>query len=217
MVKRILSLVVLVSLLPFLTGATIVIRGPRTAAASITYIYNLDYEATGTPSGWVTGSGIDYDYSADPLEGSESLRITGPSVNTYAVVNNTELWGKMKLRIGSTAANSKVLTLIDSGFNEHFRIYVLNGGALYVDSAGGSAAQTTDTLSANTEYFVWWHFNGATVMSVEFSTTDSRVGSGNKYASTTGVGDTMAYVFLYSEASTTTDFDNVQIAAQDIP
>ena len=212
MTKRLLVLFVLFCAL-IGAGNRVVNRG---SAPPPSYIFNLDFEGTGTPSGWSSGAGINYDYSADPLEGSDSLRITGPSTYAYASVSNTELWGKMKVRVGALGANNVIMTLINSGFTTRMQIAVLAGGALYV-TGGGASAQTTDTMSGNTEYFVWWHFDGADVISVEFSTTDSRVGSGNKFASTTGTNDTITTIFLYCDASTTVDFDNVLIDDADIP
>ena len=185
------------------------------------FLIDEDFEGTGTPSGWgTTGSGTaNFDSTTSPLEGAQSLRLTGTTniISTTLTIQEPELWWKFRYKPASLPSVTLRIPLIyDSAFNEIAKIILHTTGQLIVDG-GGIFELTTDSLSAGTEYWITGHYkkgSGANaVLECGFSTTDTRPSSGSKYAgATNGTQTANTDLVLLGSGNIVADFDVVQIA-----
>lgn len=162
------------------------------SSAGITYLLNEDFEGSGTPSGWSVGGSTDPDYTGIVLAGSQSLRY-GNSASDYANYTSfpseyAELWGKFMFRRPSSmpASFARLIEFVDISFNSLFKIILGSGGELVMDS-GSIYDATTDTMSADTTYYIWWHYKKGTgsnaAAELWFDTANTRpTTGGNKYA-----------------------------------
>lgn len=189
-------------------------RGRGTAGGGgPTLLIDEGFEGTGTPTGWFSSGASDWDYATSPLAGAQSLRVTaaGSSVaflTDGGVLNHTEAWGKLLLRIDALPSSfSRLFVIRDSGFSEIFILTINSTGTLTVQDTGGTVFQTTtDAMSVSTLYRVYWHYRKGTganaVCEGGFATTDARPVAGNKYAGgSNGVPTTNATNFYFAPAN----------------
>lgn len=161
---------------------------------------NETYEGTGTAvAGWLYGdntagvvTNVDYATAPAPLSGSQSYLIRNPSFQTgYSYINMpnaTEVWFRFIFTITNTIVNNMRMVIIaDSGFTEQASVQVQSSGLRIV--VGTANATTVSTLTAGTKYYCWGHYKKGTganaVGDIEFSTSKTRLGSGNGFAQTT--------------------------------
>jgi hypothetical protein len=89
--------------------------------ATTSYVYEEDFEGSGTPSGFtntIVGSGtIDYDYTTDPGSGSESLEVVTSGGDSFAEVDFGAIYDNFELifqnKVASGASNRKWIALSD--------------------------------------------------------------------------------------------------------
>lgn len=226
--SRLLCLVVLVALLPFLTGATIVIRGPvATVAAGITYLVEENFEGTGVPSNWYDGGGLpDTSTSGLSLEASECVSLV--SGNKYliaaypTVFNEAEIWVRYRVR-WTEDTSGYVARIYDGSLNQLGYLYRLTGGSLYIAN-GSTQTNTVATTSINTTYWVWIRYKKGTGSTGEaevwFSTTSTKPGAGD-YNAAVSTGNATANAgsvsFENDNGAIEGYFDEVRIAAVSIP
>jgi hypothetical protein len=156
------------------------------------FIINEDFEGTGTPSGWFRGGAADFDYTASPLAGSQSLRnATGSDYAVYlsgGVLNEAEVWGKLLFKPEALPSTfSQIFAVNDGSFNTVFQMVMNSSGTMTVaDNGAGVFQATSDAMSAGTLYRLYWHYKKGTgsngIAEGGFATTDVRPTSGNKYA-----------------------------------
>jgi hypothetical protein len=189
------------------------------------FIINEDFEGTGTPSGWFRGGAADFDYTASPLAGSQSLRnATGSDYAVYlsgGALNEAEIWGKLLFKPEALPSTfSQCFLLNDGSFNTIFQMVLNASGTLTVADNGAGVFQiTTDAMSAGTLYRLYFHYKKGTgsngIAEGGFATTDVRPTSGTKYAGgTTGTPTANAQEVGCTQASNSATwvFDNLQIA-----
>ncbi|MEL0119442.1 MAG: hypothetical protein VXB01_10935 [Opitutae bacterium] len=86
-----------------------------------TYVYEEDFEGSGTPSGFtntIVGSGtIDYDYTTDPGSGSESLEVVTSGGDSFAELDFGAIYDNFELifqnKIASGGSNRTWIVLSD--------------------------------------------------------------------------------------------------------
>jgi hypothetical protein len=182
------------------------LTGTGTDGVAPTYLVNEDWEGTGVPSGWSNSPSSNYDLSTAGMDmvGSQCLstpaKTNGATVGPYYTISAAgELWGYFKLRITDYTLNSgtyrKMFWLSNGGTSVFSVSLYNNAGTLYLrGAAGNQAAIPADAVTTGTTYNVWVHYKKGTGAdaegSIEFATTDTKVGSGNKFASFTGGNST---------------------------
>ena len=190
-----------------------------------TYIINEDFEGSGTPGNWYRGGSANFDYSAVPLAGLQSLRCDS-SKGDYALyqpggaLNNSEIWFNLLFKVeGPLPPSFKPLVWFD-GYN----VYLLPDGTLQVSDNGKHILTTTvDGLSAGTVYNIWGHYRKGTgsnaVCEVSFDIVGHpRPNSGNKWAGGTtgdGTANATSLILWYPSGSGVGVFDNVQVSNTD--
>lgn len=191
------------------------------AGGGVTYLIDEDFEGTGTPSGWFLGGSADYDYSATPLSGAQSLR--APASTDYGFSPSltpdlTTVWGKVEFKAETLPASfSEVITVIDTGFNDNCEIYVNSSGTVTI-STGSIFETTVSAMSAGTKYYIWFQFTRNGAADVWFNSSDTRPSSvGNNHAGAgagaSNVGDIDSFRLGNASGSQPVVFDNFKIAA----
>lgn len=164
------------------------------------YLLVENFEADGYV-GWteeIGANGIvdEDDTTATVLRGAQQLKVYGgdSAIHSYAVsphfTDTSPIYGHVLVKFPTLPTQQ--VAIISNQINIDVRdqgiIYLNPGGTLYMEQGTGNAT-TTDALSINTKYHIWWRWttdsggdNG--VFWVEFTeaTTYSPVGSGTKYA-----------------------------------
>lgn len=196
------------------------------------YLIEQNFEGTGydNSESWVeAGTGtIDEDSTTSPLLDSQSLRTSATTQTARATTPDfaaqDDMWVYFQFRVnGSLPAGAiTVLTIRNNADGECLRVRLLASGALSVRAGGGTDSPTTDTLSSDTVYHVRAHYikgSGANAVGqVEFSTTSTFLGSGNKWKeSTNGTATTDAVKFGLGQflSSGTFNFDFDRVLADD--
>lgn len=204
------------------TAHAAVLARKNAGGGGFVYLINQDFEGPGTPAGWsTTGSGsADFDSTASPLQGAQSLRLDGDpdSIAAIVTVSEAEIFWKFQYRTGTLPATPTDIPLIyDVSFNEIAKISFHSTGQLIAEG-GGIFEITTDAMSAGTKYWIWGHYKKGTganaVLECGFSAADDgRPTSGTKYAgNTNGTQTADAELFLLFSEVNAVDFDVVQIA-----
>lgn len=216
------------ALLPFLTGATIVIRGPVvTAAAGITYLIEENFEGSGVPSNWYDGGGLpDTSTSGLSMEGSECVsNVSGAKVLIAAYptpFSEAEIWIRFRVRFTEDTAGY-FCRVYDGSLNQRGYIYRHTDGTIFV----GNGSNQTNTVAAtviDTTYWVWFRYKKGTGANGEaevwFSTTSTKPGAGNYNAAVSGGESTQnagSVSFENNGGAIENYFDEVRIAASSIP
>ena len=108
------------------------------APPTSSYVYEEDFEGSGTPSGFtntIVGSGtIDYDYTTDPGSGSESLEVVTSGGDSFAEVDFGAIYDNFELifqnKVASGTSNRTWIALSDdSNYSspEHIVIGFVSG------------------------------------------------------------------------------------------
>lgn len=116
------------------------------------------FEGVGTPSGWVTGGTVTFDYSASPLQGAESMQFTSAFASAYKDIG-----------AGKTAIYGFFLCDTSGTNNDGLQIQDSSGALLAkiefrsdrVNIAHGSATATTMGASLSPSA-VWWDYTKST-------------------------------------------------------
>lgn len=196
------------------------------------YLINEDFEGTGTPIGWFRGGSANFDYSASPLAGSQSLLLDSATadyavITNGGVINHAELWFKVLFRCNSISSDQHLFNLQDAGFNDLYSIILKSSDKTLIveDTGAGVFANTVDALTVGTIYNIWGHYkkgsgaNGTCEASFDVA-GNPRPNSGNKFAGgNTSVETANATAFRIVSGALGTGqcvYDNVQIASTDI-
>jgi hypothetical protein len=179
----------------------VVLRGvfaPTVAAPSLDIDENC--EGTGAPAGWTLLSGAaNWDYSASPITGAESVQLGSSGGSTYYAVADSDYREVIfAFRTGSILSGTRRLVVLATSEAAEVCSARVNGtGNLIVFANGVESTPTTDAISGGTPYYIRLIFQDSGTCSVEFSSSLSFAGSGTKYASTPGgTTTTLARVHL---------------------
>lgn len=132
------------------------------SSSSASYLFNLGFEETGTPSGFSTLYGTpDYDYTTAPLIGSQSLYL-GSGVINYLALGSAydEVWVFFHLKADmTTAISGGGIAFTDSSGNDQGVVALRSGGAplrmLHGESGWIYAPDAADITS---ESVFWIHY-----------------------------------------------------------
>jgi len=184
-------------------GAVTIIDNPRArvavAGGGATYLIKQDFEGTGydNSESWTETTNPDEDYATAPapLVGSQSIYFngTGQRATSPTFTGQLEVWAYFQIRIVNLGTTGGTLfTLLPLGI----AVDLNNSAGSGSPRIGGSvnSARTTDAMTTGTTYHVLIHYiadqdGGAASAfgSVEFNTSATFTGSGNKFTSfTTG-------------------------------
>lgn len=186
-------------------------------------LINETFEGVGTPAGWTTVSGTpNYDNTVSPLAGAEDFKIAASVLVdvTKSFTASNEIWAEIKFTRSSTT-NIDEFIYFDAG--AQYIVIALNGATpgLILQQAGVNVgSRTTDNFPAATPVWLFVHLLNGTganaVYEVEFSTTSTRTGSGNKFTSySSGTVTNQWDVFEPYHAaadSATFQFDDVKVS-----
>lgn len=228
MKRLILFLAVAVSCM----GQGLTLRSPlrdiAVAPAASALLIDENFEGAGTPSPWTVGAGSpNFDNTASPLSGSQDLMMTDGTFD-YAkatFTGSTEVWCQFEFKLSSAPLGvTQLFFLLDVGLTKYVNLVIDGNSQLIIsDSTSGTLGITTDALSAATKYWVFYHAAKGTgangVADIEFSTTSTRTGSGNKFASCSNhnLDANMAALYVYLDGAgwtggSTFQVDNMKVS-----
>lgn len=193
MKRLILFLAVAVSCM----GQGLTLRSPlrdiAVAPAASALLIDENFEGTGAPSGWSSTAGTpDWDNTSAPIAGAQDLKMGDAATcdARTAFTDSSEVWVRFELFVELPASQYLFAYIFDSpGFVDYTALDIDPTGGLYVRDSGGVTGPTVDKISSSTKYWVFWHVLKGTganaAYDVEFSTSATRTGSGNKYVAKT--------------------------------
>jgi len=218
-------LAILLSAQVVFSHRTIVAPTPTVAGGGgPTYLLEENFEGPGYEQSWTESGTVDDQYQAVQLAGDYSCQVQASSYTKHDLGSGySELWIYFMLQMedlpGAAAYIARTRNSTDTATECH--IQMDSSGRLYVAHPNTSPV-TTDSMSTGVPYHVWIHIKNGTgdaVASVEFATSDTRVGSGNKYTQTPA-GQTQTdphQVFrLEVSASQQAVYDKVRVDDEDI-
>jgi hypothetical protein len=180
------------------SGAARGIRSVYVFPVSVSYLIQQDFEGAGYDNGetWndLGTTIVDPDDATHPAVGSQELELTKNSGTTPSVVSPTfaatavfDFFFSLYI---SDVATQNPLVVFRSTALEPATIYMRTTGrlAIYDDGSGLFSVSPADSLSANTQYFVWAHLDFTSGdATLAFSTTQVKPTSGTKFASGSAV------------------------------
>lgn len=192
-------------------------------APPISYLFNEDFEGTGTPSGW-SGTG-DFDSTVSPLQGLQSLRCTSGQFGIPPTLAIAEVYLKMTIRFSALPASSaNFIIFYDSGFSVVLSATLQSTGVLNLGS--GSISETTvATIAAGTAYDLEVHYKKGSGANGQASLAFVAAGGAIPTSGTAFIGATNGSATANVEIAQllgaggipNTDFDVVQGATVFIP
>jgi len=165
-------------------------------SSGVSYFFEERFEGTGYQNSWTeSGTGTkDEDYTTSPLEGSQSLLLSGtaqtPQTTVVLSSDQSELWCFFRLRV-DTAPN--VTRQIVQYRNSSAALVgavnlVVTTNALQARNGAQAGVATVDGLTVGTDYNVWFYWKKGTgadgIARVGFSTSGTEVTSGNAFTQT---------------------------------
>lgn len=196
------------------------------AAASAESLLVYETFESGVNPGWTTG-GVgtkNFNNTSNVLAGSVSLAIAGNG-NAYTnFTASSEVWVvyRVKFALFNAGGNTFPQQLMDSGGASlaFLRVFESGGGYSIRLTHGSVFATTVDTaIPMNSDGYIWLYYAKGTgadgVASCEFTTTNVRTGTGNRYVEvTTGTAtaDASRFYTATPDANYSFIFDNVQIS-----
>lgn len=210
------------ALAPTTQGAVVVINSYRFAAGGggpTADLFSLDFEETGTPAGvTILGGTPNFDNTTTPLAGAEDLAC---AVSTLSDWNKTftasdEVW--ISFEYQRDDANPDTILYVEAGAQYiGFRIGP-SGGFLFSQSGTNTGTETVTTCPTATHIYCRLHVKKGTganaIYDLEFNTSNSFTGSGNKFTSYSAGNVTNQFVDIehYHSAANTavTRTDNLK-------
>lgn len=188
--------------------------------AQSTYLVEQDCEGTGTPPGWVNGTGSwEYSTAPAPLAGSESF---GGSATTQAYktfANTSDCWVYCRYNLSSLTPQDYMISL-SNATTYVARIRYVSGGVLRALDAGGViGASAGGTLVVNTTYHVWMHYiagTGSDSQTIVYRSTDGIRGTAVASISTGKATLPANRVTLQITTGATAIFDTIRVSASEI-
>lgn len=173
-------------------------------------------------AGWSGIGSPDPNYTTTPPEGSESLHCTtDPSgaVYTLSASQNT-MTVYFQGRSDTIPGSEQVFFILqDTAASVNVVIIQLqSSGGLKVQEGSVKSASTVDGISAGVNYYFKLTWDKASAgATLEFSTTTTFTGSGNKFTSITGDDSThqVKIVAPYKTGTQSTVYDNIKVYATD--
>lgn len=200
--RRLLRILACLTLLPFLTGATVVINPYGFAVAGSSYLLDVDFESGGGGfTGNVTG---DFDLAAtSPTMQGTKCASSFSFTDSYAFATFTaggSRYAYFQYRLNAMPGGlGKIAALRDSGGTELLTLSVQSNGVLVMNSYDTTCA---GPLVINTIYHVWIEYVKGTGSNASYKITLSTDGtkptSGAFYMTfTSGTGTADAAQFLF--------------------
>lgn len=185
--------------------------------SGVVYTINENFEGTGTAAGWTDTNTPDWDYTTSPapLAGAQSWFSTaGTAQSIITIPDSNSYTAVIMYRAADTfpSAECTIFGFRTSALSAICLARIATGSGNLGIYANGStaAALTADAMSPDTTYYIQLKWVDSGTCSVEFSTTNSFVGSGSKYTSKTG-GTTTDCTRFIIQASTNGGLDDVII------
>lgn len=164
----------------------------NSTAGGGSYLVEEDCEGTGTPSGWTDTGSPNWDYTTTVLQGSQSVLFNGTS-SYVTFTGQTTCYGYFLWRTTSIPGSTNTIGgFRDSSGNPLALARINSSGNLAMYANSSDSSFTTDAVSANTTYHIWYSFTSGGTCTVAFSTDGVRPTSGNKFTSKTGGSGTAA-------------------------
>jgi hypothetical protein len=166
------------------------------------------FEETGAPSGWGSSGTVDWDKTESPLVGSQSLwinTVSSTATNGSAYADASVAYAKVRISMTNLPSNTTTLLSIKNSSDTTLAgLRVASSGAISLFANGTASANSTGTISVNTEYDLWLAFvSGGTCYAAFAPAGDARPTSGNNYRSKTGeAGEAVTYFLGSSGAGT---------------
>lgn len=177
-------------------------------------------EGSGRPSGWTefyydeTSGSANWDYTAAPLSGSKSLRLTtdGERSEYYNFSAQSTLYAFFTVMIGSvgSALHTTFFSLYDSGPATLLSLLRNgeDGGAMYLWNPTDGGINSSYVLNASTKYFIWVEYNAAGAVKVWINTSSTKPAS-PVINYTTGQSNAVSYLEVYCGYDADILFDDI--------
>lgn len=189
-----------------------------------TFLVDENCEGTGTPANWTDTGAVNWDYTANIINGAHSLQIPVSTGTEYAsYTGQANVYAKMRLRIITVDSSGSFHVVLgiygggnllaaammaqDSGTNSLFRLFTNN------NNSGSSAVD----IPASANWYVWVDFLGSGTCVAAASASNSKPtsdGSGVCFVTATGSNATATNLKIGSP-STSGEFvvDDIQVSA----
>jgi hypothetical protein len=226
----ILLLLTLTATAQYLPQSSVAVARIPAVVSGQTFLINQGFEGAGYDNSetWTevnAGGTVDEDYATLPLEGVQCVLLVGTAATVSTAsptfADQTTAWLRFGFKKSKNPDSDWIVGILRNGTTSLSYIRVLSTGALRIDH-GTANASTTDVLSNATWYYVLVKYVAGTgangQASIEFSTTASWTGSGNKYASLTTGSSTLALnnVQIRNEDNGSLYFDGLKVSATQI-
>jgi len=168
--KKILFLFFAFSIFASQSWAVIYIQSSSSTSECDGKIVCQNFEGVGYDNGetWIETSYTDEDFTDTILRGAESMASGNQSGtgggSVYTVVSGSEMWGHFLYRQDTNvAAGDYFFSIRESdGSTNVFRIYQNSNGTLAMRLGSSFVSYTTDAVSADMTYHIWWHYKEGT-------------------------------------------------------
>jgi len=150
------------------------------------------FEGAGTPAGWTASGTPDFDNTSSPIGGAQDLLFSaGSDRRAYTSFSESgEVWIRLRLKMSAAPSSTPGIVFIQDAVSAsaYVSLQVHTSRTLrLIDNSGANTGYTTDAVTAGTDVYVFIHIAKGTgsdaVFDLEWSTTSTRTGSGNKYVS----------------------------------
>lgn len=184
-----------------------------------TYLVSENLDGGGYELPWneilAGASTVDEDSTTNVTEGTQNLEIVrsgGDAITWTSFAGNTVIDGFLHFRTSSVTINNTSIQIQDSSGTSLGTLSVRSDGQLRIGN--GASNDTTASLSADTDYKIWYRFDfDAGTANAEFQTTETKVGSGSNYVSVAGgtTGVTAARLQIYCSNNATIYVDKIRV------
>ena len=183
-------------------------------SSGIAYALSEDFEGTGAPSGWATGP--DFDYTTTALDGAQSLNCSGGTSTwkNFTGGSQADLYCMFRFNAFPSSALVRCIGIVTNNNGDYcafLRVYATGLVKLYLGGEGDSDF-LADGLSLNTTYHLWITYITSGTCTLEFNTTATRTGTGNKFISKTGNVNTAGGIEIISFDGDDFIVDKVRVA-----
>lgn len=200
----------------------------RPAASGL--LIDENFEGTGTPSPWTVAAPAaspNFDNASSPLSGSQDMKAdVTVDVGAYATfAASSELWAQFEITHNTVPGSSvPVFWFTDTAVTSYLEVVMDTAGGLFIaPSSGSNSGTTVDAVATGVQRWIFFHYKKGTganaLYDVEFSTSSTRTGSGNKFVgvSNGAVAADMTRFYFYTTGAnwpgaSTWQVDNVKIS-----
>lgn len=181
-------------------------------------------------TGWTDAGTVTWNYTTDKFQGTGSIKVgnnDGVATTSIGVTTSGESWFYCTFKFIAIPLTDRpfLYILASGGYAIGGRVY--SNGQLSIRHGSFESSRTVDSVSINVWYSLWGYYKPSTggsngAGSLEFSTSETKLGSGNKFVSFATGGTNTANLNSVGLQCANVDenyllFDKIRLAATEIP